>query len=172
MKEKKNCYYSSSRVTGLGFPVLSDWFLLYQDTSFGQVHPLARYLLCLDTSFGQISPLTRYLLWLDTSFGQTPSLTWNLLRQHISSGNISPTVPIKPSSFHSFRLTASQIVHPTTVGSWRISSSSPCESWCATNLHLLHSLCSRVCAYLPYNFPCINPFKQLFMGLSRSVHKV
>ena len=187
----KNCYYSSSKVTGLGFPVLSDWFLLYLDTSFGQIHPFARYLLCLDTSFGQISPLTRYLLWLGTSFGQIPPLAryilWldtssgniyppetyilqqhisscnislpaaNLLRQHISSGNISPpatyllqqhfvftTALIQPSSFHSFRLTASQIVHPAIVRSWPISPSSS-ESWCATRLSLLHSLCYRVC---------------------------
>ena len=169
-----HCYYSPSRVTGLGFLYSVMGF------SFDWIPPLARYLLWLDNFFGQISPLgqipplARYILWLDTSSGNIyPPETYilqqhisscnisvpaaNLLRQHISSGNISPpatyllqqhfvftTALIQPSSFHSFRLTASQIVHPAIVGSWPISSSSS-ESWCATRLSLLHSLCYRVC---------------------------
>ena len=35
-----------------------------------------------------------------------------------------------------------------TVGSRGISSSSPCESWCSTNLSFLHSLCSRRDSFL------------------------
>ena len=56
-----------------------------------------------------------------------------------------PTALIKPSS-------SQWIDHSTTVGSWRIASSFPCESWCKTGffLNLFHSLCSepRSCQFL------------------------
>ena len=112
------CYYSSSRVTDLGwYSVMGfsfGWlphlarYLLWLDTSFGQILPLAGYILWLDSSFDQIPPLARYILWLDTSFGQIHPLarfllwldTFNMvsppetypLWQHILSGNISLTV--------------------------------------------------------------------------------
>ena len=53
------------------------------------------------------------------------------------------------------------------MGSQRISSSSPCESWSSTE-----ELCSWVRAHLPCNHPCWNQVKQLCKSLSRSVHEV
>ena len=104
-----------------GLPVLSYWF------------PVLRSNLGVLTASKIVRPATGFNVLSDGY------LVLFSIQNHL----VFPTAPIQLSSFHSFRLTASQIVHPTTVGSLRISSSSHCQSWCSTNLSLLHSLSSE-----------------------------
>ena len=157
---------SPSRVTGLGF--------LYSLMGFLCSDPTQQFRLLLRLSVLPLGFLYSVMGFLCSS--PTRITGWGFLRSSLPRiilffpqlrSNLAVSILID-------RSTDCFLVCPsTTVGSWRISSSSPCESQCSTNLSFFHSLCiRRVCAYLPSNFPCRNQVKQLFMGLSRSVHEV
>ena len=104
--------------------------------------------------------LARYLLWLDTPWLDTfnmvspqgcvsPQANYPL-RQHISSCTILVLVTnllqhvVFPQlqSVQALSIPLDRLLL-TTVGSWRISSSSPCESWRTTGFFLFPSLCSE-----------------------------
>ena len=131
-------------------------YLLWVDTSISQIPPLARYLLWgryllwLEISVGQTPSITWHLLRQHISFWNIYLSAAYLLWQNISSSNISPlaTYLLQQHVLFFPQLRNNQAVsipfdwlllrlsnvHPATVGSWRISSFSPCASWRATNL--------------------------------------
>ena len=129
------------------------WHLLRQHISYGNIYLLQQHI-----SYSNISPPATYLFQQHISSGNISPPATYLLQQHI----VFPTAPFQQSSFHSFRLTASLIVHPTTA-LWGVGKflhpliPSACTHY-ATNLSLLHSPCSRreggqgLCLSFPVTF--------------------
>ena len=135
------CYYSSCH--RFGFPVLSDGFPMLRSylavqtavqiirpttvlPVFSDGFPVLQSYLAVQTAVQIIRPTTG-LPVLSKGFPMLSSIQSHRVGFPILSDGfpvlfsiqnhlVFPTVSIQPSSFHSFRLTASQIVHLTTCG--------------------------------------------------------